>query len=700
MAELAQCFQFDDVEVRPSAFEVLKGGKLIQLEPKAIRVLIYLIEHRDHAVSKDELLNAVWEGAAVTDNALTRIIAQLRKELGDDARSPRYIQTIPTVGYRFVAGLAPAATVEAARPSTRHRWEKAWPALLGIVPLVTLVVALWLPDVQRNSVVSGSPVQVTTSPGLDTGPSLSPDGQSVVYSTNRTGKFEIYIRPIRPDGQESRLTFDGNQNVQPAWSPNGRWIAFHSVIQNAICVVNTRGGEIRQLTKFGSSPTWSPDGSRIAFRSSGVLSMALTDVLGQGASTIWVVPLSGGPPIQLTKAGSPQGTHVFPAWMSDSSRVLFVNANARRGEIYAVDVATHALTHLGDVPQKALSSGVFSPDGRWLYFASVNQSGQYGIWRAALDKLREPKSSAMEVLQTSNTVPREMAVSADGKHLAYSIGARISQLWTVSTDGGEPKPLYQDSVYRSTHSFFSPDGSKIAYISRRFGAHPDVWVMNADGSNPSAIAADPEQELLPTWSQDGRSVYYSKIVGSRTEVWQYSMDDARRRRIWINSKVAPWLRVMSNGTEALYHDGTPINVWRADLIKGTARQLTFDTEGAGYAAASNDGRWIALELVRGDSTVLAYTDRDGKNQTILNTGTVHAWVNDWSKDDRLLLYAGFVDGAWNIWSIDRVTGEKRKLTNYASLDTYVRYPAWSSKDDRIIYEYGGGTANIYTVELR
>src|SRR3954453_2418699 len=116
MPSVAQCFQFDDVEVRPAAFEVLKGGKPLALEPKAIRVLICLIENRERAVSKDELLTAVWDGAAVTDNALTRVIAQLRKELGDDARHPRYIQTVPTLGYRFIGQVKTIAPVKIAEP--------------------------------------------------------------------------------------------------------------------------------------------------------------------------------------------------------------------------------------------------------------------------------------------------------------------------------------------------------------------------------------------------------------------------------------------------------------------------------------------------------------------------------------------------------------------------------------------------------
>src|SRR5690242_5924946 len=95
-------YQFDDVTVRPDLFSVEKSGHPVSLEPKSIRLLVYLIEHRSRAIGKDELIRELWAGAAVTDNALTRVVAQLRKALGDRAKVARYIETIPTLGYRFI----------------------------------------------------------------------------------------------------------------------------------------------------------------------------------------------------------------------------------------------------------------------------------------------------------------------------------------------------------------------------------------------------------------------------------------------------------------------------------------------------------------------------------------------------------------------------------------------------------------------
>src|SRR5271169_4574200 len=95
-------FSFADVEVREREFSLTKAGEALPVEPKAFRVLLLFLRNPQKLITKDELLNAVWGGAAVTENSLTRSIALLRRLLGDDTRNPRYIETVATVGYRWV----------------------------------------------------------------------------------------------------------------------------------------------------------------------------------------------------------------------------------------------------------------------------------------------------------------------------------------------------------------------------------------------------------------------------------------------------------------------------------------------------------------------------------------------------------------------------------------------------------------------
>ncbi len=119
-------FLFDDIRVEPNTFRAFKAGQLIQLEPKALRLLLFLIENRDRLIEKEEILDAIWSGTHVTENALTREIGKLRKILGDDPKAPKYIQTVHTRGYRFIAELA-EANGEGTRASAELEDEEARP---------------------------------------------------------------------------------------------------------------------------------------------------------------------------------------------------------------------------------------------------------------------------------------------------------------------------------------------------------------------------------------------------------------------------------------------------------------------------------------------------------------------------------------------------------------------------------------------
>jgi DNA-binding winged helix-turn-helix (wHTH) protein len=102
MAGKSFIFRFGDVEVREREFSLVKAGEVLPVEPKAFRVLLILLRNPQKLMPKEELLNAVWGETAVSENSLTRSIALLRRLLGDEARDPRFIETVATVGYRWV----------------------------------------------------------------------------------------------------------------------------------------------------------------------------------------------------------------------------------------------------------------------------------------------------------------------------------------------------------------------------------------------------------------------------------------------------------------------------------------------------------------------------------------------------------------------------------------------------------------------
>lgn len=98
-----QVYRFADVEVDPAQGCLRRGGEELYLRQKSLRALLYLLAQRDRLVSKDELIKHVWEGNAVSDDALVQLIKGIRRTLGDDTHQPRFIKTIPKGGYRFIA---------------------------------------------------------------------------------------------------------------------------------------------------------------------------------------------------------------------------------------------------------------------------------------------------------------------------------------------------------------------------------------------------------------------------------------------------------------------------------------------------------------------------------------------------------------------------------------------------------------------
>src|SRR5438067_3748497 len=131
-------FLFDDIRIELASFRAFKAGNLIQLEPKALRLLLFLIENRGRLIEKDEILDTIWNGTHVTENALTREIGRLRKTLGDDPKAPKYIQTVHTRGYRFIAELAEAngdGTLEVEEVAAPSESLRAAPPVVAAAPL-------------------------------------------------------------------------------------------------------------------------------------------------------------------------------------------------------------------------------------------------------------------------------------------------------------------------------------------------------------------------------------------------------------------------------------------------------------------------------------------------------------------------------------------------------------------------------------
>jgi Tol biopolymer transport system component/DNA-binding winged helix-turn-helix (wHTH) protein len=713
---VATRYQWDDFVLDVEAYRLERAGAPLTLEPKAFNVLALLLERPGRVFSKQEIFDAVWPGTAVTDHALTRVIAQIRRVLGDEAREARYLETVPTRGYRWIHPLAPEGTPAASPVRPRRRIPVAWAA--GAAALVVAATALLLRDGRAAAPASTAPpsrpVQVTTHGGLDYQPSLSPQGDAVAFTSDRSGSFEIYVRALGDSGTEMALTNDGGHNVEPAWSPDGQWMAFHSLQRGGVWVMPARGGVARQVAPAGSKPAWAPDSRRLAYQSDEHVDVSPYAFGASSGSTLWVVDVNGGVPQQVTKAGAPPGGHALPSWSPDGRMLVFTVFDGGFSDgVWTVDLETRTPAALAQGAR--YYDAAYTADGA----AVLVSSGEGLLYRIALDG-RTAGGTPVEVPLTGAQGVRGITVSAEGRRIAFAALTLNSQIWAQRLDpDGTPQgaavPLTADTSRRNTVPVISPDGTKVAYMSARTGELPNVWVMDADGRNPVQLTSNESFDAQPVWFPDGRRVAFLSDREGAPGLWSVDITTRRQERVidvarlralapaaWAQARVAE-LRLSPSLRQAAVTvlRGADANrmLFLTDLRSLAPQPLTDGREWIGYPAWSPDERRLAVEIKEGSSTQAAVLDLGTRELRRLTGERGNTWVRSWSPDGRRIAVAAFRDGAWNLRWIDVESGRQGTITPPEPARGYVRYPEWSPRGDVVVFERAEMRGNIWLLPV-
>jgi len=706
-------YEFGDIRVDRARVTVTRDGRPVALEPKTFDVLCFLIEHRDHLVSKEELLDAVWKDTFVTANVLTRAVAQLRKAIGDDAREARYIETATKRGYRFIAPVNVAVPPEEPSPAESGgeppaggdpplaKPPRAVPVAWLLMSGVVLVALGWGATFLRRPAAPAPATlpalrRLTTQPGYNGGAAVSADGRSVAYVSDRTGSLEIFVTGQTLEGRELAITSDGGQNIQPEWSADGQWLAFHSRQRGGIWIVPSAGGSPRQIVEFGSGPSWSPDGDRLVFTS---------DAGGMVAeSELWTVRRDGSDRRQLTQAGRPPGGHRMPSWSHDGRSVVFVvEQGGIANRLWVVAVDDGHLTELGNFTGFAAFPR-FSPQDDFVYWAGDYGVANGALWRSAVDGGGGPRGQPEALMPIEGGLVDGLSIARDGT-LVYSVATDDSNLWAVDVspagDAGEPVPLTDDAPgNRNTYPDYSSDG-RIAYTRRVVGHGPSTWIVEEDGRHREPLGIDPPSRN-PHWRADGKALLVWQ--GGELDGGLVWVDAATRRttKVPFNAQGLNNVRLSPDGREIAYHwiqpEGT--NVWTRALDGKPPRQVTFGAEAVTYPAWSPDGRSLAVEIKRGDQTHIGVVSREGGAVEMLVEDRGQNWPHSWAPDGDRIAFAGERGGVWNIWAVSRRTRTSRRLTQFTSASGYVRYPSWSPQGRRIVFERSQRTGSVWSVVLK
>lgn len=731
-------FRFADIEVHEPELRVIRAGEPLAVEPKAFRVLIYLLRHAGHLVPKEELLTAVWGDTAVTDNSLTRAIALLRHLLDDDPHHPRYIETVSTVGYRFICPVesesgeavpsslaAPASTkaVAAEPPNGLQHPRKMRGIVLAATgavlagaagltwyalrPLPTLHVASYT---QIASV--GQWAGIAGSDGLNLYLDLFlPNGNGVVpVSGGRMVPLPIDLPTSKDSPNDSPILI--------SLSPDGSRLLVGSNLDPSsgrkLWAVNTHGGEARYLAKSCYGATWSPDGKTVAY----------STLHGD----IYTVSREGGDPHLLLVSPAPPGV-ALPlsnlVWSPDGSRMRFVRS-ARYWEISSDGKNPHEILpnwHDSN-PRYFMAGGHWTPDGDFFVFLagfagfSQNLADARQLW--ALDERKNwlHHANPEPVQLTHETaIWGAFAFSKDGKTLFCTGTSRRGELVRYDAKSKALAP-YLGGI-SAEYVSFSRDGKYLVYVTYPEGT---MWRANRDGSGMQQLTGPPFHPAGPEWSPDGTQILFSELEPShRGEIYIISSQGGTPQRLLPGDRSMGTTPDWSPGGKRIVLDQIPVGtlfVVNAIWVYqgGTSRILDLETGQIANLPPcpktcfsprwSPDGRYI-LE-VAADHKSLFLLELRTHQWSQLNPGLGAMNFPRWSRDGRSIYVqdsdlAGVVKSADpGIYRIQVTGGRAEKVVDmHGFRGTGSLSVGWSDldPDDAPLLLRNVGTYDIYALAL-
>ncbi len=625
-----------------------REGHAVPLAPKTFELLLLLVRSPGRALSKHELMTALWPDTFVEEANLSFQISVLRKALEKDAG---FIETVPKHGYRFAADIraiapavrpastplgeaSPSQTAQAVGPTASRKW-----VITAFGASVLLAGSYFIVFTRPPTTVPPAPaaiaVPLTAYPGFELVPTLSPDGSQVAFTWGgpNDDNRDIYVKLVGP-GQPHRLTTNPQSDFNPAWSPDGRLIAFERSgaegtanvfaipalggAERLVATLEARGAQARPRGNL----TWTPDGKWIAV--GGRPSRETT-------TGIWLIALEGAARRPLTEVGDLEAGDTSPAFSPDGRYLAFIRARkSASNAVYVLPLSSTSMP-IGRPIQLTADSGnvgglAWSPDGMSLIFSSGgHQGGITRLQRIAFTPTQSAQPVQPEGLPFGEQA-RAVTISRTGR-LVYSAQSRDSALWRLPLTAPQsslvPVPV-ASSTYDELTPDYSPDGKRLAFASNRSGDE-EIWIANADGSSPEQVTSMKGPLCAnPRWSPDGSTILFNSRREGSADLYLLTPDTGEVRRITDDpaEEVEPrW----SRDGRSIYFGSTRtgrVEVWKTSAVGGPAVRIT--QHGGLAATESPDSRFLYYAKQGNSLTSIWQVPVGGGEEKLVVEGLSHS----------------------------------------------------------------------------
>lgn len=642
-------FLFGPFEYDGGSGELRKHRSRLRIQGQPLQILVSLLERAGEVVSRESLQRELWAGATSGDfeHGLNAAVNKLRQVLGDSAEQPRYIETLPGRGYRFIAPLQSPGMLNVVEMHPALSEPAAggirWRAWVGGALLLFCALGLGYWWGQRHTRgVAWRAGQFTIHPpagyflegaGIRQSFALSPDGRRLAFTAmDASGIFSAFVREL--DSLEVKPVPDGKGAYTVYWSPDSRWLMF------------TAGGQLRRMLVGG--PASQSLGAAMPYLGMGI-------PLGRDRQLIssprFSAKLTGNDP----QPREIPGVFGWPQMLPDGQHFLSSRFDPKSGQ------------HRASVtPVESLGSGreVVQADSRVMYTASVRRSGGYLLYLRAGTLLAQPfdpqsmrttgapVAIVRRVTSFQHTGSADFSV-ADGGLLAYQTFANRSQLTWVNR-AGEVLSAASPGDLSTKHARLSPDGKRIATSNYDVDRGvTDIWIF--EGGAGRRLTTGRGVRHSPVWSPDGKKVVFFRAFDSFPKLMWQAVDDGSPEEALPES---PYMQPSSwspDGRFILYNDnGLPAatnggrsDIMAVNLLKGRKLVPLIKTPfHEANGTFSPDGRWVAFTSNESGQPEI-YVQTVELGDSIRVTGKRHlisrngAQCLRWRADGRELYYLAF-----------------------------------------------------------
>ena len=530
---ISTAIRFGAFDVDRGSGELRKHGIRIKLQEQPLRILTLLLERPGEVIAREELRQLLWPDGTYVDfeRSLNAAVAKLRQALNDSAENPRFIETIPRRGYRFIGIVDAPAGAEAVMPKPVQeappKRRIVWGWLGALFATLSLIAAfLFLRPIPDEAPVL---TRITSDSGLATDPAISPNGKLIAYASDRKDgtNLDIWVQSLPPAGEPVRLTANKADERQPSFSPDGTKIVYRSDQDGGgIYQIPAGGGEPVLLAAGGVDPRYSPDGATVAYW----MGKSFGSSIGAAAAphSLFLVPASGGHPSEVQTDLNTTGQ---PIWAPDGKHLIVsgtrIESRLRsdwwvvpaRGGLAAPTGALAAFRKQGMSESVHFLSVVPRPDS-WVG-DSILFSGQFhdsmNLWRVPISTGDWRVNGPARRLTTGSGLEVKPSMSSTGP-IAFAGVALSANIWSLPVNANQARvtgPLLRitNGAWLDNSPSVSADGRRISFDSTRSGGKATIWIKELDTGREALLASHDFPVHHPQISHDGSQVEYYSSAG-------------------------------------------------------------------------------------------------------------------------------------------------------------------------------------------